>query len=256
MLMTTATLDPPKTSNPKYFQRVLSVLHPPGSTVEVRILGIPGKGRPHNAVGYYRDFAKAGRDIAEIEKQKPDGIYLVMNRISDDLFSRSPDLITEYPKATATDADVVRRQQLLIDVDPARPSGVSSTDAELQAAEHLAADIRDWLVERMGWLEPIEAMSGNGWHLLFGIDLPNDESSKTIVENILKAAKNQAENRQPDDAPRCSVDTTVFNAARIVKLYGTMAGKGFDTPERPHRRSYLAYVPDHLGSWEGSSCGA
>lgn len=24
--------------------------------------------------------------------------------------------------------------------------------------------------------------------------------------------------------------------------------KGFDTPERPHRRSYLEHVPDHIGT--------
>lgn len=249
--MTTATLDPPKSASPKYFERALSVLHPPGSTVELRFLGIKGKGRPYNAVGYYRDFAKAGRDIAEIETRGFDGAYTVLNRITDDLFSRSPDQITDYPKATTTDADIIRRQWLPIDVDPVRPSGVSSTDDELQAAENLAADVRDWLTETHGWPEPIEAMSGNGWHLLFGIDMPNDQESKTLIENILKAAKAEAEKRQPADAPRCTVDTTVFNAARIFKLYGTMAGKGFDTPERPHRRSYLAYVPDQLGSWEG-----
>lgn len=249
--MNTATLDPPKTANAKYFSRVLSVLHPPGSTIELRFLGIKGKGRPHNAVGYYRDFSKAGHDIVEIEKLGFDGAYTVLNRITDDLYSRSPDRITEYPKATATDADIVRRQWLPIDVDPERPSGVSSTDDELRAAEILAADVRDWLTEKHGWPEPIEAMSGNGWHLLFGIDLPNDEASKKTVEDILKAAKAEAEKRQAPDSPRCTVDTSIFNAARIFKLYGTMAGKGFNTPERPHRRSHLVYIPEHLGSWEG-----
>ncbi len=39
------------------------------------------------------------------------------------------------------------------------------------------------------------------------------------------------------------VDSTTFNEARIVKLYGTKARKGNHTPERPHRRSQVLEVP-------------
>jgi hypothetical protein len=45
---------------------------------------------------------------------------------------------------------------------------------------------------------------------------------------------------------RVKIDTTVSNAARITKLYGTVARKGADTPDRPHRLSRIMEVPN---SW-------
>ena len=46
------------------------------------------------------------------------------------------------------------------------------------------------------------------------------------------------------------VDTTVGNAARIWKLYGTTARKGDDIKGRPHRRSTLLTKPEGGASWE------
>src|SRR5262249_32077297 len=48
-----------------------------------------------------------------------------------------------------------------------------------------------------------------------------------------------------DDAVK--VDTSVSNAARIWKLYGTMACKGDSTPDRPHRMASILHVPGLMG---------
>ena len=66
------------------------------------------------------------------------------------------------------------RRWLLIDVDPERPSGISATDAEKAAAQKKAREIYRFLKER-GWPEPVVADSGNGYHLLYRIDLPCDD---------------------------------------------------------------------------------
>ena len=42
------------------------------------------------------------------------------------------------------------------------------------------------------------------------------------------------------------VDTSTFNPARIVKLYGTPARKGDSMPDRPHRLARLLDVPKDL----------
>jgi hypothetical protein len=42
------------------------------------------------------------------------------------------------------------------------------------------------------------------------------------------------------------VDQTVFNASRIVKLYGTVARKGDHTPDRPHRLSRILVAPEEV----------
>ena len=48
-----------------------------------------------------------------------------------------------------------------------------------------------------------------------------------------------------DDAA-VKIDKSVFNAARIVKLHGTVANKGDDHPSAPWRLSKLRSVPDSV----------
>ena len=56
--------------------------------------------------------------------------------------------------ATTADTDILRRHWFPIDVDPVRPSGVSSTDEEHQAALDCAARIAEYL-GGVGWPEPV-----------------------------------------------------------------------------------------------------
>jgi hypothetical protein len=59
-------------------------------------------------------------------------------------------------------------------------SGVSSTDEEHQAAIVRAAEIAAYRGRERGWPTPILADSGNGAHLLYRIDLVNDDESLSI----------------------------------------------------------------------------
>jgi hypothetical protein len=125
---------------------------------------------------------------------------------------------------------------MLVDCDPKRLAGISSSETEKALAHERALAIRDFLWGAV-WPPPILADSGNGWHLLYRIDLPPDDGE--VVKRCLHALAARF-----DDA-RVSIDTAVFNPARIVKLYGTMARKGDSTPERPHRFSRLVEIPNH-----------
>ena len=132
-----------------------------------------------------------------------------------------------------------------LDFDAVRVDGVSSTHAEKAAAKQRAIDCRAYLTDR-GWPAPIFADSGNGYHLLFPIDLVVDrakstgERGKTLVERVLKSLSVLFS----DDVVK--LDTVLFNASRIIRLYGTWTRKGADMPERPHRRSHLIEIPDYL----------
>src|SRR5207247_1842544 len=137
--------------------------------------------------------------------------------------------------------DILKRRWLLIDFDPVRPTGISSTDAEHEAALKRAREVRAWLIEQgVPGNAMVLADSGNGAHLLVRIDLPNDGGSRDLVQRCLKAL----DLRFSDGA--VGVDLTTFNAARICKLYGTLACKGDSTPERPHRVARILEVPDAL----------
>ena len=225
-------------------QRTLNLFHEPGSVVELRLIGLKNnRFRPSNASGYFTDFDEAAELATRYEAERhPESICFTFNSINPRLLARSPELITEHLSKTTSDNDVIRRRWLLVDFDPDRPSGVSSTDDELEAARCVAQQARDWLIERHSFPEPIEAMSGNGWHLMFPIDLPNSPESKVMIENNLQAIAAHI----GDGDSGVSVDTSVSNASRVAKLYGTMARKGYEMPGMPHRRSQIVHVPDSL----------
>jgi hypothetical protein len=143
--------------------------------------------------------------------------------------------VAEQPKATTADRDIVRRGWLLVDFDPARPSEISATLGEKEAAYERAKEVRAYL-KAEGWPEPVIADSGNGFHFLYPLDLPNDQESRELVKGVLKALAFKF------DDDRVKIDTGVYNAARIVRLYGTTTRKGDHTNERPHRRSVIKKV--------------
>ena len=48
------------------------------------------------------------------------------------------------------------------------------------------------------------------------------------------------------DGDGVKIDRSVHNPARIVRLYGTLAAKGDNTKERPHRLSKILKAPESL----------
>lgn len=99
------------------------------------------------------------------------GIYVTLNPIDRALLSRRADRVVARlcrQDAATVDGDVLRRRWLPIDVDPVRPSGISSIDEEHDAACGTARAIGEALTG-MGWPRPVIADTGNGAHLLYGL---------------------------------------------------------------------------------------
>ncbi len=216
----------------------LGVLVTPGQVFEVRSWT-----GDRIASGYFDDLDAAEKAIEALDAAGPDGIYLTPNPVLPDLLARRANRIKgplAKKDSSTSDGDILNRSWFLIDVDPVRPSGVSSSDDEHQAALDRAAEIAAALGE-MGWPAPVTGDSGNGAHLLYRVDLPNDEKVTALIKAALIALDGLF-----SDA-KASVDTAVFNASRIWKVYGTVARKGDNTESRPHRRSRLLSVPDRIG---------
>ncbi|MDD1673921.1 MAG: hypothetical protein LUP99_05885 [Methanomicrobiales archaeon] len=223
---------------PPEILQALRLLTEPGQVFEIRIIN-PAPVR----YGYYNDPEKASKDIEILDagSPAPGAIYLTINPCHPDLLhKREPNrihMVRDRTDTTTNDAQIARRRWLYIDLDVEREvQGISSTDAEKKMALEKARELRDFLKEDMGFPDPLEADSGNGAHLLYRIDLPNDEKSSELVSGVLNAL-NQAF-PATKDCP-VNVDTTTANPARICKMYGTVARKGINSPERPHRRSHL-----------------
>jgi len=219
--------------DPAEIARALDILVEPESVCELRVLKT---GKTRTVRGYFDNIDAAVEAAAAWSGQAP-AVYLTLNPVNPALLARAANRLEPYAENSALDPDIVRRRWLLIDIDPDRPSGISSSDAEHEAAIAAARAVYQWLKFR-GWPAPVVADSGNGAHLLYRVDMPNDEESR----DLFKAALQALAARFNDGV--VSVDQTVFNAARISKLYGTAACKGDDTPDRPHRLSRILTAPD------------
>jgi len=213
----------------------LDVLFDPADVVELRVIAT--KPRKRISAGYFDgDHRDTLAGIAARENAEGAAAYVTLNPIDRQLLGRYNNRLARYVKATTTDRDVLHRRWLLVDLDPVRPAGVASTAEQLAEAEALALRCREELGAE-GWPEPLFALSGNGFHLLYPLDLPNDDASCDLVKGALAGLAVRF------DTETVKVDQCVFNAARITKLYGSVATKGDHTPSTPWRLSRLIDTP-------------
>jgi hypothetical protein len=215
-------------------RRAIEVVQPPDGVVELRALH---KGRKRTDVGYYDgEHREQLIDAAMRLNAEGAAVYITLNLLDPQLIARYGNRVQDFAQASATDANIERRLWLLIDIDPQRPKDTSSTAQQLEAAEARARNVYVHLKAR-GWPSPVVAESGNGFHLLYRIDLPNDDASRDLVKHCLEALAAQF------DDDEVKIDRSVHNAARIIKLHGTVANKGDNVPSAPWRLSRIRSVP-------------
>ena len=216
--------------------KAVHLLHSSGELFEVRMIN-----GNYNASGYFTSADTAIKALQDFRPSwnsrtptaKASNIFITLNPINMSCYSRKQhDCFIESANPTTKDNEVTALHWLLIDLDPKRLSGVSSSEEELALAKQKSKVIRDFMFKR-GFAEPICAMSGNGVHLVYRFDVPNTPENVSVFENALKVLSDRFSDEKVE------VDTTVFNPARICKLWGTIAQKGATTPERPHRKAYI-----------------
>jgi hypothetical protein len=177
------------------------------------------KGRKRTDAGYFDgDHREALVNEAVRLNASGAAVYVNLNPIDPQLLSRYSNRIEDYAKETVTDKDVIRRHWLLIDFDPVRPANTSATDVQVAAAREGARACYQALNSE-GWPRPMLAESGNGMHLVYPLDLPNDAESTALIKGALAGLAAQF------DTDLVKIDRSVFNAGRIIKLYGTVSSK-------------------------------
>lgn len=201
---------------------------------EIRIIG------KKTSVGFFKDVDTM---LKQLKRQDLQGanVYMVINEINEACYSRKARDKFLLGEHSTKDDDIIGRQWILIDLDPKRTTDVSSTEKELGLAKEKAKEIYTFL-SKQGFNEPVISFSGNGYHLLYKVTLANTDENKNRVERFLKTLDGLFSDKL------IKVDTSVSNAARICKLYGTLAQKGSNTQERPHRMSSIKYVPKIIAS--------
>lgn len=212
-----------------------------GDVFEVRVLDAVSADyrREHIESGYfdYEHISAVPEALKRLLSFR--GVYVTVNPVNPDLLARAVNRLRPAGRnPTTADTDIVRRRWLLIDCDPRRASGVSSSNAEHESALAKAREIRDGL-SSLGWADPIMTDSGNGAQLMYRIDLPADDGElvRRVIGEIAKASSEQV-----------AIDTSVHNPARIWRLPGTMNCKGDSIPERPHRMARILDKPQDIVS--------
>ena len=210
-----------------------------GDVFEVRVLDAVSADyrREHIESGYfdYEHISAVPEALKRLLSFR--GVYVTVNPVNPDLLARAVNRLRPAGRnPTTADTDIVRRRWLLIDCDPRRASGVSSSNSEHESALAKAREIRDGL-SSLGWPDPIMTDSGNGAQLMYRIDLPADDGElvRRVIGEIAKASSEQV-----------AIDTSVHNPARIWRLPGTMNCKGDSIPERPHRMARILDEPQDI----------
>lgn len=210
-----------------------------GDVFEVRVLDAVSADyrREHIESGYfdYEHISAVPEALKRLLSFR--GVYVTVNPVNPDLLARAVNRLRPAGRnPTTADTDIVRRRWLLIDCDPRRASGVSSSNAEHESALAKAREIRNGL-SSLGWPKPVLTDSGNGAQLMYRIDLPADagELVRRVIGEIAKASSEQV-----------AIDTSVHNPARIWRLPGTMNCKGDSIPERPHRMARILDEPQDI----------
>ena len=149
-------------------------------------------------------------------------IYTVMNRIWPGMYIGS-----------VSDKDITHRDSLLVDIDRKGGTDQPATDADIQDAKNLAYGVMKTM-RTFAFPVPKLVMSANGIHLYYKLDgIPESDEVKDRIRSLLYCLN------QMHPHPNVAVDTTVFNAARITKVIGTVARKGVESPDRPFRKAVL-----------------
>lgn len=202
----------------------------PNHVFEVRTVSVYRTG---GSVGYFNDTTIAANSIVNSDHQGLQGTYVTLNPVNPDALARCANHMMTGGIGTK-DAEIVERRVLLIDFDPDRLGGISSSAAEHAAAlahmQNVSEDLTTW----HGFPAPCQVDSGNGGHSRYLTEpMPNDPESTYLVKTFLQCMDARYSQHN------VKIDTSVYNASRIVRIPGTVARKGEDTPERPHRVATL-----------------
>lgn len=158
--------------------------------------------------GVFDDYASLARSARYAEK-RGFNTYVGLNPCACPVTGN----IKPYRKAVSDD-DVERICRVPFDFDPERETGTAATDIQLGYAKDRVRVLTD-LLESFGWQAPIIGFSGNGYHVQYRVDLPNDDETKRALVGLYRGLRVRMSTAE------VAFDPTVKNASRIFRLYGT-----------------------------------
>jgi len=163
--------------------------------------------------GVFDDYRYLSESLKQLMESNAD-IYNTLNPVDLEVTNGISTAIR-----TSRDSDISRITRIPFDFDPIRETGIAATGRQIDDSEVVA----ERLIRRLNqyaWPDPLMGISGNGCHLIYDTDLPNDKETKKTLTNLYKAL----EIRFTTD--KVKFDVVVRNPARIFRTYGTVNQKG------------------------------
>jgi len=226
-------------ADPQEVLKSVNLLHPDGSVRNLRVL--------HHEGGMHSCFYKTAEKLAaEIVKRDEDcnvkAVYIQLQEID-------PTTLRDLKKGDGVGRRHIKRYiWFALDIDTIRPDKAKSnaTDEEKANSWQVVKAIHMYL-RSCGWPIAIVADSGNGWHLLWRIELSHDpalgqnDPSYILVSNCLRALAGKFDNEAAE------VDISLADPEQLIKLWGTEVRKSqVSTDERPWRKSALLKVSEPI----------
>ena len=202
--------------------------------VEIRLIG-----SNKTASGYFSEAKTLINAITPYTDTY--NVYFTINKVNDSCYGREQaDKIVLRPKNTTTDAEIICRDWVLIDLDAKRLTGTNATKEEATKAYEKGQEVYKYLVDN-GFNEPIVVFSSSGIHLYLRCALLNNDENTKLIKRFLEALSMLFSDEHVD------VDTKVFNAARISRLVGSYSCKGSNTSkDRPQRKCRFLNIPEEI----------
>ena len=174
--------------------------------VEVRTLG------KKRYTGIFNEYSAFKQSVIQLMSKKIN-IYNTINPVNMKVTNKMEPAIT-----TTKDKDITRILRLPFDFDPVRETDTGATDEQVADALAVAGRFTAWMGAH-GWVNPLLAMSGNGYHVVYETDMQNTPETKEALRGLYKAL----ELRFSTDTVK--FDVTVRNPSRIMRTYGTVNQK-------------------------------
>ena len=209
------------------------VLRDGNQLTEIRLLSNDGR----TASGIFDNIDNIVEAIAPYTNDW--NIYYTINRLPDDVKGLPQyNKIIVRPKQTCNDSMMVARDYVCIDLDSVRLSGTNATDEQIAYTKATANKVYKYLKD-VGMNAPVVVFSSNGVHLYLRCAMRNTDENTNLVKRFLKALAMMFSDEHT------SVDTSVYNIGRIMRLPSTCSSKGNTMDStRPQRMCEFVKVPE------------
>jgi hypothetical protein len=221
--------------------------HAPGQVVELRAVGPEPEKTVESGLFHLGTFGLMASGAWRLSRSWAKHVWMTLHPIDP---GKRPWQFGGGRPCTRNE-DIVAYRWFYVDADPIRPADLSATDAEKEAAHAVIHTVRDYLAS-LGWPDPVEVDSGNGFALYYRIDLPLFEGGKHSPE-LMRQSQGLISDcllalHTAFSTEGVKIDLSVGRPAQLTKVFGVPAKKGENTPGRPHRFSKVIRLPDDLGT--------